>query len=148
MSLYSIVVHLHSGLRYVALLLLLLAIGICMKRFLRPAIATPFSLKVPLFTLITFHTQLMIGIVLYFISPKVNFSSEMIKSDLLRFFTLEHSVLMLLSVALITIGYSRAKKNKNNRGYQQILIYYLIALLIVLVAIPWPFRHALVAGWF
>ena len=148
MSLYPIVLHLHSVLRYVVLALLLWSIMISMKRFLNPGISGPFSLKIPLFTLIAFHTQFLIGLLMYILSPKVLFSSVTMHVDMYRFFTMEHSVMMLLSVILITLGYSLAKRNAKGAGYRQIFIYNTIALIIVLVAIPWPFRHTLGSAWF
>lgn len=148
MSLYSIALHCHSSLRYVALVLLLMAIFVSLRRLISGPSTTPFSLKIPLFTLITFHLQLLTGLLLYVISPKVQFSSITMKVDIFRFFTMEHSLMMIISITLITVGYSAAKRNKQGTGYKQIFIYYVISLLILLIAIPWPFRQKLGAGWF
>jgi hypothetical protein len=146
MNLYTILVQSHSILRYVALFFLLVAVANSLVGVLRKTSFHGLDLKVPLWTMITFHLQLMIGLVLYVISPKVQFSASMMKSDLLRFFTMEHSSLMILSIALITIGYIRAKSHMDN-GNKHILIFYSLALLLILVAVPWPFREALGTKW-
>ncbi len=100
----------------------------------------------PLWAMVTFHLQVLLGIVLYFISPKVQFTAEMMKSDLLRFYTMEHISLMFISIVLITLGYLRAKK-KMESAHKQILVFYAIALLLVLIAIPWPFREIFGTNW-
>ena len=95
--------------------------------------------------LIFSHTQLLIGIVLYFISNKVVFSSETMGDKIVRFFTVEHSLGMILSIILITIGYSKSKKMQSHR---KIAWFYSIALLLIIVSIPWPFRDLGVFNWF
>ena len=146
MNFYSVLVQSHSILRYVALFFLLVAVANSLVGVLRKTSFHGLDLKVPLWTMITFHIQLLIGLVLYLISAKVQFSAAMMKSDLLRFFTMEHSSLMLLSIVLITFGYIRAKSNMDN-GNKQIFVFYSIALLLILVAIPWPFREAFGTKW-
>lgn len=64
--------------------------------------------KLYLFTLIAVHTQLLIGLVLYFISPKVNLS--LLSDKLYQFYSVEHTAGMLIAIVLITIGYSRSKR--------------------------------------
>jgi hypothetical protein len=87
------------------------------------------------------HIQILLGIVLYFISPKVAFSSESMNSPIIRFFTLEHSVMMILAVAFLTIGSISARKTVSNKiKAKRIFIWFLIALLVILAAIPWPCR--------
>jgi membrane protein DedA with SNARE-associated domain len=93
------------------------------------------------------HIQLIIGLVLYFTSPKVVFEASSMSSPLLRFFLVEHISLMIIAIILITVGYAKSKRitdiRKKNRT---IVIYYAISLVLILAAIPWPFRN-LGAGW-
>ncbi|MEK7253387.1 MAG: cytochrome B, partial [Bacteroidota bacterium] len=101
---YDILRHSHSGLRYVVLALLLAAI---FKNFLKWQSKAPFTdgdRKLNLFTMTSAHIQLLLGIVMYLISPKVQFNAGMMKDSMLRFFTIEHNLMMLIAIALITIG--------------------------------------------
>jgi cytochrome c biogenesis factor len=148
MNFYSILIHIHSGLRWLALVFLILAIAdaaVKMRRRYdigksRPAFHLP--------AMILMHIQLLVGLVLYFISPKVVFDASSMKDTVLRFYLVEHIALMLVAIILITVGYVKAKKKsdpvKKNRT---LLIYYAIGLILILVSIPWPFR-GLGAGWF
>jgi membrane protein DedA with SNARE-associated domain len=93
------------------------------------------------------HLQLIIGLILYFISPKVIFSGSSMSDPILRFFLVEHISLMLIAVVLITVGYVKTKKIEGVKKYRTILIYYVISLLLILASIPWPFRD-LGGKWF
>lgn len=135
----------HSGLRWIALILLLLAIFNAFS-------AKDYQKKhrlINLFTLITFHTQLLLGAALYFFSDKVQFVKGWMQEDQYRFFGMEHLAGMLLAIIAITIGYSKSKKGQDAQAkFKAIKIWYVLALILVLAFIPWPFRTALGAGWF
>ncbi|GAB3163886.1 cytochrome B [Telluribacter humicola] len=139
---YNGLLHAHSGLRYVVLILLLAAIGTAYSNWQK---GDTKDNKLYSFALIATHIQLLIGIVLYVISPKVEF--EMISDRLYRFFTIEHSIMMLIAVTLITVGRVRSRKAEGALRHRTVLFFYAMALVIMLVAIPWPFRD-LGAGWF
>lgn len=90
------------------------------------------------------HIQLLLGLYLYMISPIVKFnvaesaSTGMIDEHL--FFRLVHISLMVIAVVVITIGSARARRLDTDRlKYRTMLWWFSIALLIILVAIPWPF---------
>lgn len=147
---YSILVHLHSGWRWVVLILLLAAIFKAFSGWRGRKEFTPGDRKLALFTMIAFHLQFLFGMILYFLpgSTKVNFS-EFMKNSMLRFFTLEHIALMTIGMILLTIGYSRAKRMADNgQKFKTIFVFYLITLIVVLISIPWPFREGLMARWF
>jgi Flp pilus assembly protein protease CpaA len=129
------ILHAHSGFRWIALILLVLAIV--------AVFAGKTNKKISFYTLLAFHLQLILGLILFFISPKVEFSGNAMKDSVLRFFTVEHSFLMILSVILVTIGYSALKKEKT-ATYKWL---WTAALVLLLIGIPWPFR-GLGAGWF
>lgn len=138
---YTGLTHAHSGWRWIVLILILTAI---LQALLQPGKKT----KLPLFAMIATHLQLVIGIILYFISPKVLFAAETMKVALNRFYTVEHTTLMLLAVVLITLGYGKWKRaDTAENGSKKVLTYYLIGLVLILAGIPWPFRN-LGAGWF
>ncbi len=140
--------HAHSGLRWIALLLLILAVGIAFRRLRSPDGFKDSHRRIALFGLIVTHLQLVIGLVLYFISPKVQFVAGVMQDKILRFYTVEHITVMLIAIALITIGYSKMKRRDTDDGkFRALATYYGIGLLLILISIPWPFR-GLGAGWF
>src|SRR5450432_475562 len=110
MDLYSIFRHLHSGFRYIVFILVLLAIIQSLLGWFGKKPYTEINRKINLFALISVHTQLLIGVVLYFISPYVQFNSGTMKNDTTRYFTVEHWVMMIIAIVLITIGHSKSKK--------------------------------------
>jgi hypothetical protein len=139
---YSALTHSHSGLRWILLILLVLTI---ISVFSKRSGKVPFTAgdkKLSLFTLIATHLQAVLGLGLYFMSTKVEFSGNTMSNPVFRFFTMEHTLMMLIAIILITVGYGHAKK-ANAKG---VFTYYLIALILILAAIPWPFRE-LGAGW-
>lgn len=143
----DILVKAHSGLRWVVLILLIIAV---VNAFMKKGknSFTPGDKKIYLFTLISVHTQLLIGIILYFTSSKVTFQ-HMFANAATRFYGLEHTLGMLIAITMITIGYSKSKKmSEANAKHTKISIFYLFALIIILLSIPWPFRQELGAGWF
>ena len=145
---YPILVHAHSGLRWLVLVFLILAIVTAARKQNGSATYGASDKRVSLLALIFTHVQLILGLILYFISPKVVFSAETMGNTMMRFYTVEHITIMLLAIALITIGYSRAKRQPaDNQKIKTTFRFYLIGLILILISIPWPFRN-LGAGWF
>jgi cytochrome bd-type quinol oxidase subunit 2 len=136
MTALSFLQHLHSGFRYIVLALILAAI---IGAFIGLTGKKPYTngnRKLNLFAMISAHTQLLIGIVLYFVSPLVQFNSETMKNKVTRYFTVEHWVIMLIALALITIGHSKSKKAATGEAkHKAIVTFYLIALVIILAGI-------------
>lgn len=146
--LYTALKHSHSGLRWVVLILLVLAIvKAASKR--RGGSVYPGKDKLALFGMISVHVQLLLGLVLYlWLSPLVSFEGNIMGNAVTRFYTVEHLVGMLIGITLVTVGYSRAKRQAElNKGWKTISTFYLLGLLVILASIPWPFRN-LGAGWF
>ena len=140
--------HAHSGLRWVALVLLIWAIANAFSKFQSKKAYEEKDRKIGLFTLISVHLQLILGLILYFISPYVQLAASSMKNTVLRFYTVEHLSLMLIAIILITVGYSKAKRKEDDAAkFKTTYIFYGIGLLLILLAIPWPFR-GLGAGWF
>ena len=142
-------VHAHSGLRWVVLLLLVIATFKALLKWRSNAPFTDGDRKLNLFTMISAHVQLILGLSLFFMSEKVSLNADTMKNAMTRFFTAEHSVMMFLAIVLITIGYTRSKKAiEDSQKFRAAFTYFLIALIVLLAGIPWPFREALGAGWF
>ena len=132
MDAYNIINHLHSGFRYVVVTLLILAI---IQSILGASNKSPYTerhRKINLFAMISVHTQLLIGVVLYILSPLVQFTGETMKNSTLRYFAVEHWFGMIIAIALITIGHSKSKKIVLPEiKHRTIGIYYAIALTVV-----------------
>ena len=142
---YNVLRHAHSGLRWVVLALLIAAIIVAYQKMSKKDVD---QAKQPfLFNLIGVHIQTLIGLVLYFISPKVSFAEGFMSVTELRFYAVEHISMMILAAIVITIGYSKAKRQEAPQRYKTLFIFNVIGLIIILAAIPWPFR-GLGAGWF
>ncbi|MFN1835994.1 cytochrome B [Balneola sp. MJW-20] len=145
---YNGLVHAHSGLRWIVLVLLVWAIVKAVSGWTGKRDFKKSDRLSALFALIFTHIQLLLGLGLYFISPKVSFESGFMSDSVLRFYTIEHMSLMLLAIILITVGFSAHKRMQGSIAkFKKIAIFYGIGLLLILISIPWPFR-ALGAGWF
>ena len=140
---YATVQFIHSYWAYLVLIVLLIAsinaiIGFATKKEYG---ATNF--RIALFTLITSHIQLLIGIVLYFTTPYFRAFSEVgmggvMKDSTLRLYNVEHPLVMIIAVVLITVGYSKHKSKLTSTPKFNILaIFYTLALILMLSRIPW-----------
>jgi hypothetical protein len=91
------------------------------------------------------HLQFLIGLVMYFLSPRFQMISQMggdvMKDSTMRFYIVEHPVMMLIAVVLATVGRAKSKRLvEDSRKHRTTLVFFLIALIIVFLGIPWPFR--------
>lgn len=149
---YTGLLHLHNLLRYVVLILLILAIVQSFAGWFQKGNYGKGHNKTSLFLLITSHLQLIIGLALYFLSPIVsaamsNFGESM-KNVELRFWAVEHISSMIIAIVLITLGRIMAKKGKTGLiKFRRQAIYFLLAFLLIFNAIPWPWS-AVARAWF
>jgi len=127
--------HLHNALRWVILIALVFAIvQLLLKKD---------ALKTSKVLLISAHTTLLLGLYQYFFGPVGFFfiknmgMAAAMKDKLTRFWAVEHILTMIIAIALITIGHVKYKKGGSPRNT---LILYILALLLIFGAIPWPFR--------
>lgn len=129
---YSAFLHTHSVLRYVVLILILVAIFKAITGGNKPY--TDGERKLNLFAMISAHVQLLVGLVLYFISPRVDFSQ--MSDSVTRYWNVEHVTSMVVAIILITIGHSKSKKaTEAYTKRRAISIFYSIAIVVILVAI-------------
>lgn len=135
---YHFIQKFHSGWAYLALLLLFVAIinsfiGISGKKEF-----TAKDKKIALFGLIATHIQLVVGLLLYFVSPLGSSLFGQMKDAAARLTSLEHPLTNIIAITLITIGWSKHKKAATNEAkFKSIAIFFLIGLLLILSRIPW-----------
>jgi hypothetical protein len=118
------------------LVLVLLAIFQSLAGWFGKCPYTDGNRKINLFALISAHTQLLIGLVLYFLSPFVQFSKTAMTDATTRYWTVEHISMMIFAIILITVGYSRSKKIATAEGkHRAIAIFYILAIVVIVAAI-------------
>lgn len=128
----------HSGWAYLALLLLVIAvinsfIGMNSKKEF-----TSKDRKIALFGLITTHIQLVIGFILYFVSPFGFASLGQMSDKALRLTSLEHPLINIIAIVLITVGWSKHKKAMEHQAkFKSITVWYGFGLILILSRIPW-----------
>lgn len=146
MSFYEILKHAHSGWRYVVLILLIFAVIRALLGWMGNQPYGEGNRKLNVFTLISAHLQLLIGLVLYFLSPLTKMgTSEAIG----RYWKMEHISMMILAIILITIGNSRSKKVADAQAkHRNITIFFGLALVIILVSIAMMIKYDPSKSWF
>jgi L-asparagine transporter-like permease len=145
-ELYNFLVHLHSVGRWIVLLLLLIAIFNSLVAGQRPFIKS--DARTGLLLIIFTDLMLLIGLALwYFGSRGYNLiqdgnMGEVMKDPYSRFFAVEHFAGMLIAIILIHVGKAQGKKRISDKAkHKRTLLFYVLALLIILASIPWPFRQ-------
>ena len=137
---YTGLKHLHSYLAYLLLAALVFSIIYVIIQFVGKKSFTEKVRKITLIGFIATHLQLLIGLVLYFISPVglSNFSGEAMSDSLSRLYILEHPLTMLIAIVLVSVGYIKAKKPGDDaRRFRTVIIYYGLGLILMLSRIPW-----------
>ena len=133
---YVGLLHLHSNLPYLLLLLILLVLLFCVKGMYK---SEPFGKtinKLVLFSMITAHIQWTVGFVLYFISPNVKSIGNAMYNLTDRLYTFEHPVLMTIALVLLTIARSKSKKSKEKSMYKKTALFFMLALACILFCLP------------
>ena len=135
--------QLHSYWAILSTILLLLAVGVFKYNWFTNKEFKDIHFRAALFTLIVYHIQLLLGLAWYFMSPAYKHLKEFgmgatMKEPLYRLHAVEHPLVMIIAVTLITIGFSAHKKKTNDRSkFFTLALFYGIALLLVLLRIPW-----------
>lgn len=149
---YTGLLHLHNLLRYVVVILLIIAVFKSFIGWFGKKNYTSVDNKVSLFLLISAHLQLVIGLGLYFLSPIVetalnDFGGAM-KDATLRYWGVEHIASMVIGIAIITLGRIMAKKGRNdNAKFRRQAVYFVLAMVLIFSSIPWPWS-AIARPWF
>lgn len=135
---YDFIQKFHSGWAYLALLILLVAvinswIGMTSKKEFAPK-----DRKIAMFGLIATHIQLLVGLILWFVSPLGKAAFGNMSDAATRLTSLEHPLINIIAIALITIGWSKHKKAGTNEAkFKSIALFYSLGLALILIRIPW-----------
>lgn len=141
---YVSLTFVHSILRWLVLLSLVYAIIIACRGYFSKAVFSKAADRVRHWTATIAHIQLMAGMILYMKSPLVKYFWPHFREAKANFnplfFGLIHILLMLIAIVLVTIGSSLAKRKAADADkFKTMMIWFSIALLIIFIAIPWPF---------
>ena len=140
---------LHNLLRWIILILLLLSIYKAFIGWKNKKVFSQGDRRTWLFTLIAAHTTLLVGLYLWLWGPygmlKVPSPPEgVMKNKFYLFFWVEHPTFMILAIFMITLAYRMSKKPLADQvKYRRVFWLFIVALLFILVAIPWPFRDVI-----
>lgn len=149
---YIGLLHLHNLMRYVIIILLVVTVVKSFIGWFSKKEYTPLDDKLSLFLFISSHIQLLVGLVLYFMSPIVEVALGNMKQAMsdtaLRFWSVEHISSMILGIVIISLGRIMAKKaNTSGSKYRRQAVYFTLGMVIIFSAIPWPWS-VIARPWF
>lgn len=139
---YETIKILHSYWAYLVLLIVFLASINALVKFFGKKDFIDNDLRISLFALIVTHIQLLLGLILYFVSPLglKGIQTSGMGDSFVRQMAVEHPFVGILGVVLITIGFSKHKKKTTAHGkFKTLAIFYTIALVLILSRIPWSY---------
>lgn len=141
---YQTLTFLHSIMRWLVLASLVYSIYRAYKGYFYNSEFSKTDNNVRHCTATIAHIQLIIGVIFYMKSPIIKYFwnnfDEAIHNLNIAFFGLIHIFLMLTAIILITIGSAKSKRKTTDRDkYKTMLVWFSISLIIIFIAIPWPF---------
>ncbi|MBL6669443.1 MAG: hypothetical protein CNC91_03075 [Flavobacteriales bacterium MED-G22] len=140
---YSVLKFIHSYWAYLTLAVLLIAIINAFRARISKKNFQATDLRISLFALIFSHIQLLVGLVLYFVSPWFSYWSDLgmggvMKNSEARLYLVEHPTTNLIALFLITLGWSLHKRQtEDSKKFSRIAIFYSLGLVLLLSRIPW-----------
>jgi hypothetical protein len=138
--LYTFIKSFHTGGAFFLLLFFIFSIVFTAYTWLNKKPFTQINTTYALFGLVSVHIQFLLGLALYFLSPLglSNISGAAMKNSHFRFYILEHPLVMIIAVTLVTIGYSKAKRlTVDAAKFKTIVMFYSIGLILILSRFPW-----------
>ena len=133
---YNGLLFTHSYLRYIVLVLLIVLIVTSLIGMVNRKPFTNSDNKMSLFLFIATHLQLLIGLILFFVSPVVQFSGDAMKNPVTRYWLVEHNTAMLIAIVFITLARTTSKKMTDSQAkHKRLFIFNLIALVIIVLTI-------------
>ena len=133
---YHFLLQTHSGVRYLVLIGLVVVIVKALMGLINKQPYSNVDNKLGLYLFIFTHTQLLLGFILYFVSPFVQFGSTTMSDKTTRYWTVEHIFAMLIAVVLITLARSTSKRMTDDASkHKRMFIFNTIALLVIVATI-------------
>ena len=147
MSIMQIVLVLHNLLRWAVLLFGLLTFVRAISGVISKRVFTAGDMNSNFWFMLSCDIQLLLGLILYFngefFDRVKNFHITM-KDGYWRFFSFEHGVMMIVAWILVHVGRVSVKKaSTSSSKHTRALIYFGLAILLILASIPWPFREVI-----
>ena len=144
----QLLVVLHSLNRFVLLVLLLIVLYRSLVGWLNKSPFEKTDDKASLFLFISTHTQLLLGLVLYLVSPVVVFSAASMKDSVARYWLVEHVTGMLIAVVLISLSRILSKKLSDSTAkHKRTFIYNIIAFIFIIAIIGMNHRGFFSVSW-
>ena len=139
---YSILKTVHSYWAFFVLSILFIAILNALIKRISKKSFNSIDLRISLFGLIFSHIQLLIGVILYFISPWfdqwASLGIGVMKNNESRLYLVEHPITNILAILFITIGWSLHKKqSESSKKFLRIILFYGFGYILLLSRIPW-----------
>jgi hypothetical protein len=145
------ILDLHSFMRWVVLLFLVLTLVSSFTGMMSRKDFAPKDRRLALFLMVSADLQLLLGLMLYFLNGwfyRLTSESGIMSNNILRFWTVEHVSGMLIGLIFIHIGYASTKKKVEDPvKFKRLFLFTLLALIVILITIPWPFRADVGRPW-
>ena len=143
----QIVLILHNLVKWFVLLFGLLTLTNAFGGVFKKRAYTESDNKSNLFFMISCDVQFLLGLILYFANgwfARLKDLGNNMKEPYTRFFTMEHMSMMILAWILVHVGRAQVKKAGTDAAkHKKMLIFFGLAMLLILASIPWPFREAI-----
>lgn len=144
-------VHLHNLLRWIIVILLLVSIFKAYTGWTSKKTFAAADKKVWLFTMIASHITLLLGLYQVALGRYGIFNTilpegtSFMKDKFFRFFWMEHPVTMIGAIVFITLAHGMSKKSVSDEvKYKKAFYFFLIAAILLLAGVPWPFRGEII----
>ncbi len=135
----------HSLLRWLVLIAVASAGLVALRGYLQRAPILVWERMLSIVAMVLCHVQLLLGLIMYatrlksYISESTRTGQTSLTDSVVRYWRYEHITMMILAIALVTIGRAVSKRANTEPGKQlRVAIFYLIGLAVMLYAIPWP----------
>ncbi len=148
----QIVLILHSLFRWAVLIFGLWTLVNALTGFFSKRTFSSNDNRSNLLFMISCDIQLLIGLILYFFNgwfERLKDLGNNMKDANSRFFTMEHMSVLIIAWVLVHIGRASVKKAQTDPAkHKRMLIFFGIALLLIFISIPWPFRQLIERPYF
>ena len=134
---YNIVKEAHSGIAYLVLIALAIAVINAVVGAMGKKEFTKKDRTLSLVAFILTHIQLLAGLILYFVSPLGMGQLGNMKDSAVRLTSLEHPLVNIIAIVLISMGWSKHKKAAEDKKFGKIALFYGIGLILILSRIPY-----------